>query len=103
MRVHRDLADRRLGLRASAAYAAMTYLYFQETVLAASPRCRDVAGLAKSRIDQVIHGSIALPCLDESIVVSKMSLEFCTPSHAKNWRRANVEVEISVLRSDLPT
>jgi hypothetical protein len=89
----------RLGQHASKAYADMTCEYFHETVLANTPRCRDVVYFAKSRVDHVIYRGVALPCLDEKVVVSKMTLEYCAPTHAKVWRRATVRGEISIVRS----
>jgi hypothetical protein len=89
----------RLGVHASTAYSEMSCAYFQETAATGLARCRDVVYFAKSRIDHVIYRSVALPCLEENIIISKMSLEYCTPTHAKNWRQTTVEGEISFLRS----
>jgi hypothetical protein len=89
----------RLGSHASSAYADMTCDYFGEAVRANEARCRDVVYFAKSRMDHVIYRGVALPCLDQAVVISKMSLEYCTPTHAREWRGHDPEGTVSELRS----
>lgn len=82
-----------------AAQVDLLYQDIQRVVRANEARCRDVVYFAKSRADHVIYRGVALPCLDEAVVISKMSLEYCTPTHAREWRGRDPEGVVSELRS----
>lgn len=88
----------RLGDHANKIYATMSCEFFEETVSANEPRCRDVVSFGESRVDHVIYRSIALPCLESNIVITKLSLGYCSRSLGKNWRRKNIEGNPSFFR-----
>jgi hypothetical protein len=72
-------AGRRLGDHPSPAYVEIATHDFHEVVQTGEARCKDVVRLYDSREDRVIFRTIALPCLSEGKVVSKMKMEHWHP------------------------
>lgn len=78
-----DKNGKRLGDHASKAYAKLTAKDFGLVVETAQARCKDMVHINKPQNDRIVFRSIAFPCLDEGMIVSKMKLEYWVPGRLK--------------------
>jgi hypothetical protein len=65
-----------LGDHPSTAYANLIASDFHSAVKSGDARCKDVVHLYDSFDDRIVFRNVALPCLDQNIVVSKIKVEY---------------------------